>query len=216
MESGEIVKNVFFFVAVISVSLLVLITFLMIYFVIRYRRSKHPEPVDIRGSTWLEVLWTIIPTVLVMVMFYYGLKGFQVMKKPPEGAMKIKVSSGMWSWGFEYENGVRSAELTVPAGRPILLLLTSRDVIHSFYVPAFKIKQDAVPGMENRLWFRAEETGTHDVLCAEYCGLRHSYMLTKMHVLPEEAFRSWYEGEKKKVEAAGVKPTGLQLLEQKG
>jgi len=213
--SGRIVENVFIYIGVISVSLLMLITFLMIYFLIRYRRKRNPQPADIRGSTWLEIVWTVVPTFLVLTMFYYGLTGFETLRKVPEGAMKVRVTSRMWSWGFEYENGVKGEELKVPAGKPIHLILTSVDVIHSFYVPALRIKQDALPGMENHLWFKTTKPGTYDVLCAEYCGLRHSYMLSKLYVLPEEEFDEWYE-DKLSEKARERIPRGAQLFQEKG
>mgnify|MGYP001150827205 CR=1 FL=1 len=214
--SGRIVENVFLYIAVISVSLLVLITFLMVYFVIRYHWKKHPQPVNIRGSTWLEIIWMVVPTFLVMTMFYYGLTGFQSLRKVPEDAIKIKVVGQQWAWLFEYENGAKSTELKVPVGRPINLLLTSQDVIHSFYMPAFRIKQDAVPGMETHLWFKPNEVGTYDVLCAEYCGLRHAYMLTKVEVLSEEEFKKWYAGKREEFEVAKLGPRGSQIFREKG
>jgi cytochrome c oxidase subunit 2 len=119
-------ENVFLYIAAIAVFLLVLITFLMVYFVIRYRRNRNPKPEDIEGSLWLEITWTIVPTILVMTMFYYGYTGFSTLKKIPEGAMKVKVIARQWSWLFEYENGVKTNELKVPVGKPINLLLTSQ------------------------------------------------------------------------------------------
>jgi cytochrome c oxidase subunit 2 len=213
--SGRVVENVFLYIAAISVFLLVLITFLMVYFVIRYRRKKNPKPEHIEGSLWLEITWTIVPTILVLTMFYYGYTGFSTLKKIPEGAMKVKVTARQWSWLFEYENGVKTDALKVPLGKPIQLLLTSQDVIHSFYMPAFRIKQDAVPGMVNQMWFKPTEVGTYDVLCAEYCGLQHSYMLTKVTVVPEEEFNQWYQ---KGIEerAAKILPRGIQLFQEKG
>lgn len=215
-ESGRIVEHVFIYVGAISVALLALITFLMVYFVIRYRRSRHPHPQDIRGSTWLEIVWTLVPTAIVLTMFYYGLTGFTTLKKAPEGAMKVRVISRMWSWTFEYENGVNSEVLRVPVGKPVLLLLTSQDVIHSFYVPAFKVKQDAVPGMENHLWLQPTEVGTYEALCAEYCGLRHAYMLAKVEVLSEEEFKKWYETKGQEVKGAKAAPRGPQLFVERG
>jgi len=215
-ESGRIVEHVFIYVGAISVALLALITFLMVFFVIRYRRSRHPEPEDIRGSTWLEIAWTLVPTVLVLTMFYYGLTGFTTLKKAPEGAMKVKVTARMWSWTFEYENGIKAEVLRVPVGKPVLLLLTSQDVIHSFYLPAFKIKQDAVPGMENHLWLQPTEVGTYEALCAEYCGLRHSYMLAKMEVLLEEEYKKWYEAKGEEVKVTKGTPDGPQLFVERG
>jgi cytochrome c oxidase subunit II len=213
--SGRVVDNVFLYILVICVCLLVLITFFMVYFVIRYRREKHPQPADIEGSTWLEITWTVIPTLLVLTMFYYGLTGFQFLKKVPEGAMVVKVVARQWSWLFQYENGIQNPELRVPVGKPVKLLLTSQDVIHGFYVPAFRIKQDAVPGMTNYLWFQSTETGTFDVMCSQYCGLEHSHMLTKIVVLPEEQFTKWYQGKKGKEVEKGP-PPGFQLYQEKG
>lgn len=213
--SGRVVDNVFLYILVICVFLLGLITFLMVYFVIRYRRGKHPQPADIEGSTWLEVTWTVIPTLIVLTMFYYGLTGFEFLKKVPEGAMMVKVIARQWSWLFEYENGIKDTELKVPVGKPVKLTLTSLDVIHGFYAPAFRIKQDAVPGMETYLWFQPTETGTFDVMCSQYCGLQHSHMLTKIMVLPEQGFTEWYQSKKQEVALKGPSP-GSKLYQEKG
>lgn len=213
--SGRVVDNVFLYILVICVFLLGLITFLMVYFVIRYRRGKHPQPADIEGSTWLEVTWTVIPTLIVLTMFYYGLTGFEFLKKVPEGAMMVKVIARQWSWLFEYENGIKDTELKVPVGKPVKLTLTSLDVIHGFYAPAFRIKQDAVPGMETYLWFQPTETGTFDVMCSQYCGLQHSHMLTKIMVLPEQGFTEWYQSKKQEVALKGPSP-GSKLYQEEG
>lgn len=212
--SDRIVGNVFLYIGAVAVILLIFITFLMIYFVFRYHRKRHPHPKDIRGHIGLEITWTVIPTLIVLTMFYYGLKGFQFLRKIPEDALKVKVMARQWSWLFEYENGLKTSELRVPIGKAIHLSLSSQDVIHSFYVPAFKVKQDAVPGMINSLWFRPMETGAYDVLCAEYCGVQHSYMMSKVIVLPEEEFKQWYEegGAKE----AKLLPSGQRLFEEKG
>ncbi len=187
----------------------------MVYFVIRYRREKHPQPADIEGSTWLEITWTVIPTLLVLTMFYYGLTGFEFLKKVPEGAMVVKVIARQWSWLFQYENGHQDTELRVPVGKPVKLLLTSQDVIHGFYAPAFRIKQDAVPGMTNYLWFQPTEAGTFDVMCSQYCGLEHSHMLTKIVVLPEEEFTKWYQ-EQERRKSRRRSPSGTATLPGKG
>lgn len=213
--SGKVVNNVFLFILVICVFLLALITFLMVYFVIRYRRERHPQPADIEGSTLLEIVWTVIPTLIVLTMFYYGLTGFQFLKKVPEGSMVIKVIARQWSWLFDYENGTKDSELRVPVGKPVKLILTSQDVIHGFYAPAFRIKQDAVPGMTTYLWFQPTEVGTFDVLCTQYCGLEHSHMLTKIVVLPQEEFTKWYQAKKQEVALKGP-PLGPKLYQEKG
>ena len=214
--SGEVVDRVFFYILAVTVFLLCLITFLMVYFVIRYRKERNPQPADIHENTWLEIIWIVVPTLLVLTMFYYGLTGFNFLKKAPEGAMKVKVIARQWSWLFEYENGMKSNELKVPLGKPVQLSLTSEDVIHGFYAPAFRIKQDVVPGMVNHLWFQSTEVGTFDVLCTQYCGLQHAKMLSKIVVLPEDEFNKWYQKGKEEMETAKGKPRGAQLYQEKG
>ena len=212
--SGEVVNRVFFYLLAITVFLLGLITFLMIYFVIRYHRKRNPQPSDVKENTWLEVIWTVVPTLLVLTMFYYGWTGFNFLKKAPEDAMKVRVIARQWSWLFEYENGLKSTELKVPIGKPVKLLLTSQDVIHSFYAPAFRIKQDVVPGMENSLWFEPTAAGAYDVFCSQYCGLQHAKMLTHIVVLPEEEFNQWYHAGKEM--EAKIPSPGPQLFQEKG
>jgi len=214
--SGEVVNKVFFYILGITIFLLCLITFLMVYFVIRYRKERNPQSADIHENFWLEIIWTIVPTLLVLTMFYYGLTGFNFLKKAPLDAMKVKVIARQWSWLFEYENGIKSNELKVPLGKPVQLSLTSEDVIHGFYAPAFRIKQDVVPGMVNHLWFQPTDVGTFDVLCTQYCGLQHAKMLTKIVVLPEDEFNQWYQKGKEEIEAAKEKPRGAQLYLEKG
>ena len=214
--SGEVVDQVFFYILAITVFLLGLITFLMVYFVIRYRKKRNPQPADIHENTWLEIIWTVVPTLLVLTMFYYGLTGFNFLKKAPIDARKVKVIARQWSWLFEYENGMKSTELKVPVGKPVKLSLTSQDVIHGFYTPAFRIKQDVVPGMTNSLWFQPTEVGTFDVFCTQYCGLQHAKMVTKIVVLPVEEFNQWYQKGKEEIETAKGKPRGAQLFQEKG
>jgi cytochrome c oxidase subunit 2 len=212
--SGTIVDNVFYFILGICVFLLVLITFLMVYFIFRYRKEKNPVPKNIEGNVWLEVTWTVAPTLLVLAMFYYGLTGFEFLKKVPQGAMVVHVIARQWSWLFRYGDGIEETKLRVPVGKPVKLLITSEDVIHSFYVPALRIKQDAVPGMQTYLWFQATEPGTFDILCAQYCGLEHAQMHTQLVVLKEDEFAKWYESTKKKT--AEAPPSGAELYEKKG
>lgn len=190
---AEIVDRTFLYIAGISILLLLSITAFMIYCLIRFNRKKNPVPSDFSGNVYIEILWTVIPTILVLSMFYYGWTGYRVFSTIPEGAMEIEVTARMWSWSFKYQNGKQSDQLFVPAGKPVKLTITSTDVIHSLYIPALRIKQDAVPAMKTYLWFKAETPGEYDILCAEYCGLRHSYMLSKLIVMPEEKFKRWYE-----------------------
>lgn len=192
---AERVDSIFLFILVISVFFLALITFLMVFFSVKYARKKNIPPENIEGNNILEIIWTVVPTILVMAMFYYGFIGFKQMRHVPADAMVVNVTGRMWSWLFEYNGGIQSDVLRVPLGKPVKLALSSQDVIHSFFVPAFRIKEDVVPGMNNYLWFEPTKEGSFDVLCAEYCGLRHSYMVTKVEVMPEEDFQAWYDGQ---------------------
>ena len=211
ISSGE-VDNVFIFILTICVILLIIITVTMIYFVIKYDRKRHPKAIQIDGSTKLEIIWTVIPVILVLSMFYYGWEGFKLLRSVPGGAMVVHVTGRMWEWKFIYENGRESKILYVPQDIPVKLLMTSQDVVHSFYVPAFRIKEDTVPGMETYLWFQAKQTGSYDVFCAEYCGTLHSNMITKLVVMPEGEFKKWY-GENTLTPV--TEEAGLKLLKEK-
>ena len=186
-----LVDNAFWFILGASVIMLVGITVTMIYFIVKYRRDRNPEPAQIKDSKRLELLWTILPTILVMVMFYYGWAGFKVMRDVPDDAMEVIVNARMWSWSFQYPNGSQSTELYVPTGQPVALKLRSADVIHSFFVPEFRLKEDCVPGRENHAWFATTRDGTFDLFCAEYCGDLHSQMLSKVVSLPPARFDEW-------------------------
>lgn len=186
-----LVDQAFVFILGTSVVLLIGVTVAMVFMVIKYRRSKNPNPAQIEGNVTLETLWTVLPTILVLVMFYYGWAGFKVMRTIPEDAMPVTVKAQMWSWVFEYENGKQSSELIVPTGRPVKLALESADVIHSFYVPAFRLKEDCVPGRHNHAWFEATRDGEYNIFCAEYCGERHSKMLSLVKAIPAAEFDEW-------------------------
>ncbi len=191
--STPIVNEALAYILVFSFLLFFAIVFLMLYFVVRYRRSRNPVPSKISGNLPLEILWIVLPTIIVLTMFVYGLTGFTFLRTVPADAMKITVISRQWSWLFQYENGMKSRDLIVPVGRSVDLELTSQDVIHSFFVPEFRIKQDCVPGMRTRTWFKATQTGTYDILCAEYCGTLHSSMLAKLIVAPQDQFDKYQD-----------------------
>jgi cytochrome c oxidase subunit 2 len=186
-----LVDKAFIFILGTSVVLLIGLTAVMIYFLVRYRRSKNPNPAQIADNATLETLWTVLPTILVLVMFYYGWAGFKVMRDIPDDAMPVTVKAQMWSWVFEYENGKQSTELIVPTGRPVKLNLESADVIHSFFVPAFRLKEDCMPGRTNTAWFEATRDGEFNIFCAEYCGERHSAMLSVVKSIPAKEFDKW-------------------------
>ncbi len=187
----ETVDFVMLYIVGISVILLIGITIAMVYFVFKYNRKKGHQPVDIHGNIWLEIIWIAIPTILVLSMFYYGYTGFREYRDVPENAYIIKATARMWAWEFNYDNGKKLDTLYVPQGVPIKVELTSQDVNHSLYIPAFRIKEDVIVGRTNYLAFTARQTGSYDIACAEYCGLNHSMMYTKVKVLPENQFYTW-------------------------
>lgn len=217
-NSTSAADNVFLFILVISLVLLAGITFTMIYFVVKYNRKKNTVPVNIESNLLLEITWTVIPTILVLAMFYYGWSGFRFMRAVPDDAMTVKAAGRMWSWQFTYENGKQSGELRVPLGRAIKLIITSEDVLHSLFIPAFRIKQDAVPEMETFLWFLPDKTGEYDLFCTEYCGVKHSSMVSKVIVMAVEDFQAWHESREKAGEGEIETPgqQGAKLLEEKG
>ena len=182
------------FLLIVGVSALVLVGLIaaMIYFLFRYSKKRNPHPSNIEGNVPLEVAWTVIPLVLFMGMFYMGWEGYRQMTDVPEGAVPIKVIARMWSWTFEYPNGLQTDTLYVPVKEPVQLTLTSLDVNHSMYIPAFRIKKDAIPNRENVMWFSTPEVQSYDIACAEYCGLRHAYMYTRLIALEPAAFDAWY------------------------
>jgi len=202
----------FIFLTVTSLILLALITFFMLYFVVKYNRKKHPLAQQLEGNLLLEIIWTVAPTVLVLIMFYYGWINFSYMRNAPEEALPVKVTGMQWSWQFEYKNGKQSNVLNVPLGKPVKLTLTSADVIHSLFIPAFRIKEDAVPGMKTHLWFNAGEIGSYDIYCTEYCGAGHSHMRSKVVVMSAADFDQWYGA----AAPQGAVEKGLNLLQVKG
>lgn len=199
MSSGasnfiESVDGVFLLSIIISVFFLVLITTLMIVFVIKYNRKKNPKATNVHSNSLLEITWTVIPTILVLILFWYGWVGYKEMVDVPEDAMNIEVTAQMWKWQFKYENGNVTDSLYVPVNKAIKLTLTSNDVNHAFFIPAFRVKKDVYPGTQRIAWFRANKVGKYDIACAEYCGLNHSYMYSKIIVMTESDFKNWLYG----------------------
>jgi len=176
----------------ISFIFLIGLTAVMLYFTYKYNKKRHPKPTQIEGSVKLEIIWTVIPFILTMFMFYYGWAGWKPMHNPPKDAMEITVYGRMWNFSFEYDNGRRSDTLFLPKDQPVKLNLVALDVLHSLYIPAFRVKQDMVPGKkDNYMWFEPQKEGTYELFCAEYCGLQHSYMYTFVEVMDQADFQSW-------------------------
>lgn len=193
--SGE-VDALFFFILAVTGVVAIGTWVTMIYFAVRYRRrSDDDRPKEIYGSLALELTWTLIPAALMAVMFVWGAKLFFELNRPPDDAMVVSVVGKRWMWKLQHPTGQREVnELHVPRGRAVRLVITSEDTIHSFFVPAFRIKKDAVPGRYNVAWFRATKVGTYHLFCAEYCGLEHSKMIGRIVVMEPEDYQTWLAG----------------------
>lgn len=181
------------FLLVSSFIACVLIIAGMIYFVTKYRRKTDNDKTPyISHNTMLEFLWSFIPLVLFMIMFAWGWSIYHEMRNPPADAKEVHVYGQQWLWQFEYKNGKKlNNEMVVPVGTPIKLIMTSKDVLHSFYVPSFRIKQDVIPGRYTQMWFQAEKMGEFHVFCTEYCGTDHSAMLAKIKVVEPAEYEKW-------------------------
>jgi len=190
------VDGIYFFMLAVTAFFSLLIAGLVVLFAIKYRRRHKDEVgVDIHGSLALELLWTIIPFMITMVMFGWGVKVFYNMYRPPAGAMEIYVVGKQWMWKAQHMDGLREVnELHVPVGRPVKLIMGSEDVLHSFYIPAFRVKADVIPGRYNHLWFTATKPGRYHLFCAEYCGTKHSGMIGWVYAMEPTAFQAWLGG----------------------
>ena len=164
-----------------------------IYFFIRYRRRSDVEPTPrVTPRPIHEVLFIGVPLAFFLLWFAIGFPQFVGMHTPPKDAMDVYVQGKQWMWKFAYHGGPSAVNtLRVPAGRPVRLLITSRDVIHSVFIPALRIKQDALPGRYTEIWFQADKVGTYEFFCAEYCGLGHSAMLAQLVVMKAADFDEW-------------------------
>jgi cytochrome c oxidase subunit II len=190
------VDGLYFFMLAITAFFSLLIATLVVVFAVKYRRRQKDEVgVAIHGSLALELLWTIIPFLIMMVMFGWGAKIFYTLSRPPAGAMEIYIVGKQWMWKAQHMDGQREInELHVPVGRPVKLIMGSEDVIHSFFIPAFRVKADVVPGRYNVLWFTASEAGTYHLFCTQYCGTKHSGMVGSVVAMEPADFQAWLGG----------------------
>ncbi len=175
----------------LSLVFFVLIVGVMGWFVVKYRRRSPDEKAgsDITHNTPLEVTWTIIPLLLSVAIFYVGLEGYVRLRETPANAYEVNVTGYKWAWNFEHRNGAQSTGwVRVPAGRPVQFTMTGTDVLHSFYIPAFRVKKDVVPGRYSTIWFQADEPGLYQALCTEYCGTSHSLMTAVIEVMDPAEF----------------------------
>jgi cytochrome c oxidase subunit II len=208
------VDALFSFLMAVSVFFATLIFLLIILFAIKYRRRLPAEqPRSRLGNLSLELLWTIIPLGLTLVMFFWGASLYFTTFRPPEGALEIFVVGKQWMWKLQHPEGQREIdELHIPVGRPIKLTMTSEDVIHSFFVPAFRIKKDVLPGRYTSLWFEATKPGEYHLFCTQYCGTQHAGMIGRVVVMKPVDYQRWLGG------AAGesLVSAGEKLFQQEG
>jgi cytochrome c oxidase subunit 2 len=218
--------RVFLYIVALSAVVLLGITTAMVLFVVRYRRSRRPHAEQIEGNKWLELAWTAIPTVLFLSMFFYGWDVWRGGRSGPGDVMTVKVTGRQFAWSFTYPAGKTTPQLVLPLGRPVRLDVVSVDVVHGFFVPAFRLKVDAVPGRTNYTYVTPTELGAYDVECTVLCGPVHSYMLSKVHVVKPELYDEWVASPSTEppgpggviVAAAPVDPVarGRALAEEKG
>jgi len=213
------VDTAFLVILGISFFFLIALTVVMIYFIYKYNNKRHPVATQIHGSTILEIVWTVIPFLLTMVMFYYGWAGWKPMQKAPKDAMEVTVYARMWNFSYEYENGKRTDTLYLPKDKPVKLNLKAMDVLHSLYIPAFRVKQDMVPNKENNfMWFEPQRVGMYEIYCAEYCGMQHSYMYSYVKVMEDSAFQTFIADTAKVASAEIDSPTatGKRIMQNIG
>ncbi|MFZ2955390.1 MAG: cytochrome c oxidase subunit II [Candidatus Ozemobacteraceae bacterium] len=213
LSPGDQIDQTFLLIIGVSLVIFLGLLFFTLFCLYTYHHSRNSQAEYIQGNLSLEITWIIIPILLVVPMFYYGWTGFKASRTVPADAFTVKAIAKQWAWRFVYPNGKVHDELLVPQGKAIKVLIVSEDVLHSFYVPAFRIKRDAVPGMENLVWFRQDAIGTHTLYCAEYCGLKHSEMITQIGVLSPLDFENWYA---KSDENTSLAEKGLSLLRLQG
>ena len=210
------VDALYFYLVGISVFFSLLIFTLVIYFAIKYRRGFEEEepPPEMRDILALEVTWIVVPLILALIAFFWGANVYYALARPPQNALEIFVVGRQWMWKFQHPDGQREInQLHVPLGRPVKLTLASEDVIHSFFIPAFRVKYDVVPGRYTTIWFEATQPGQFHLFCAEYCGTQHSGMIGQVVVLEPEQYEAWLDGELGAPRAVAGLPTSRPVPE---
>lgn len=204
------VDSVFLFIAAVCLFFFLLVEGLLIYFAIRYRRRREGEAgaaSEATGHVALETVWIVIPSLVVVAFFVYGYVVFRDLRAPLAGATDIRVIARQFGYEFRHSDGRKEiGELHVPAGKPVTLVMTSEDVIHGFFIPAFRIKQDILPGQYTTLPVSPDKPGSYDIFCTQYCGVGHSTMRALLVVMPPDEYARWL--------AAAAAPTGLPPAER--
>ncbi|MEJ2084681.1 MAG: cytochrome c oxidase subunit II [Acidobacteriota bacterium] len=198
-ELARQVDALYFTALGISAFFTLLIAVLILYFAVRYRRRSHDEVGQPeKAGMWLEITWSVIPLIILMGMFVWGTKVYIDAYRPPADAVEYFVTGKQWMWKFQHPEGQREINhLHVPLGKPVRLTMTSEDVIHSFFVPAFRVKADVLPGRYTQLWFKPEKPGTYTLYCAESFGAEHSRMIGSVTVMEPGDYEAWLSGEAK-------------------
>jgi cytochrome c oxidase subunit 2 len=189
------VDKLFYFLVSICGAVGLMVAFLLILFSVRYRRSRQPAaPPKTDAHPALEWFWTLTPLVIFMVMFMWGAEVYVDAYRPPDNALRIYGVGKQWMWKFQHSEGQREINsLHVPLGQPVQILLISEDVIHSFFVPAFRTHMDVLPNRYTSVWFQATEAGTYHLFCSQYCGTNHAGMVGQVVVMPPADFERWLQ-----------------------
>ncbi len=191
------VDHVFYFILILCTIFFVGIMAAMVYFVVKYRRrSEGQRTSPLEGNRTIEIIWTAVPSVLLVIIYVWGTKVYLHEAVPPANAMEVRVNAQQWAWSFDYPayGCAGASEMVVPQGKPVRLTITSQDVIHSFFVPAFRVKKDAVPNRYTVAWFQGDAPGDYDIYCTEYCGKDHSRMRATVKVVSPADFEEWAKG----------------------
>jgi cytochrome c oxidase subunit 2 len=197
-QASTMARNVdalYIFLIIVTGMMTLLIFTCLLYFAARFRYRPGVRAEQIEGSKPLEITWSTIPFLIFMVIFAWGAVVYFKERTPPADSTEVYVVAKQWMWKLEHAEGQREInELHVPVGRDVKMIMTSQDVIHSFFIPAFRIKQDVLPGRYTVAWFRATKPGTYHLFCAEYCGTQHSGMVGDIVVLPPAQYETWMNG----------------------
>ena len=202
------VDHLFYFLTAVSIFFSALIFLLIFYFAVKYRRrskDEAPPKNQIINNVPLEITWTVIPIILVAIMYFWGAKIFVSNAEPPKGSMEVFVIGKQWMWHVEHTNGKREINaLHIPVDVPVKLTMTSQDVIHDFSVPAFRMKMDVLPDRYTTEWFEATKTGKFRLFCDQYCGMGHALMRGWVYVMTRDDYERWLN--------SGV--TGITMADQ--
>ncbi|GEN32885.1 cytochrome c oxidase subunit II [Aneurinibacillus danicus] len=219
-DMAKQVDSLFWFIAAISLFIFVLVEMLLFIFLVRYRRKRpDKQGIALHGNTKMEIIWTVIPALILVAIGVFGSQMTYAIQTPPKDVYTINVTGYKWRWDFEYPEGFKTTnKLVIPEDKNVLFKITSADIIHSFWIPAMRIKQDAVPGRQTQIWSGPTKQGEYPIVCAEYCGTMHSMMLAKLNVVNTDEFNKFVQsgGKAGGGAAGGPGGEGQALAEQKG